>query len=105
MSVEAALVTYEARRDRFVSRSERNRFYRGLHGYKRTIRRNNDVYHYDKPGLVGETPHIKVADSTFIIEREHLQKFRAYFAEWAGKVEYTIYMITLDDREAIDDGR
>ncbi|MCJ7478644.1 MAG: hypothetical protein MUP63_00505 [Candidatus Nanohaloarchaeota archaeon QJJ-7] len=104
MPVEAAVVTYKARLERFESRSERNKFYRGLHGYRRKVRRNDKVYEYEKPGLLGETEHIKVADSAFIIEREHLEKFRNYFDEWSGKVESRIYLITLDDNEMIEDG-
>lgn len=105
MPVEAALVAYKTRLDRFRSRSERNKFYRGLHGYRRKVRRNNKVYRYEKSGILGNTPHIKVADSTFIVEREHLEKFRTYFDEWGGKVQTDIYLITLEGRERIEDGR
>ncbi|MDY6776855.1 MAG: hypothetical protein SVQ76_01990 [Candidatus Nanohaloarchaea archaeon] len=104
MSVEAALITYETRLERFESRSERNRFYRGLYGYRRKVRRNEEVYRYEKPGLVGETDHLKVSDSVFIVRREDLEKFRKYFEEWVGKVEHEIYMIELEDEEMLKDG-
>lgn len=94
----AALVTYETKRDRFDSRSERNKFYRGLFGYKRTVRRNDTVYKYDKDGLLDAVPHIKVADSVFLVKREDLNKFRQYFDRWSGKIETDLYRIKLENR-------
>lgn len=94
---KAALISYDARSDQFDSMYERNKFYRGLFGYKQTVRRNDKVYHYDKDGLLDEVPHIKVEDSVFIIGREHLNKFRTYFTQWSGKVDVQTFKITLDD--------
>lgn len=93
----AVLFTYEAPLERFDSRSERNRFYRGLFGYRRTVRRNDRVYRYEKSGLMGDIPHIKVADSVFIIHRDNLQKVETYLDKWVGKVSYDVYRIRLED--------
>ncbi|MFB6076605.1 MAG: hypothetical protein ABEK12_00555 [Candidatus Nanohaloarchaea archaeon] len=94
---EAALVTYRARGDRFDSRSERNKFYRGLFGYRRTVRRNDTVYEYEKDGLMDDIPHIKVADAVFIVPRSHLDRVRDYLRDWTGKVEFRVFMIVLED--------
>lgn len=102
---KAALITYDARSDRFDSMYERNQFYRGLFGYKQTVRRNDKVYHYEKGGLLDEVPHIKVEDSVFIIRREHLNKFRAYFNQWSGKIETCVYKIKLEDTKIKDTER
>ncbi len=99
MPVEAALISYETKREWFDSRSERNRFYRGLSGYRRTVRRNDKVYRYEKPGLLGETPHIKVADAAFIVHRDNVQKVTRYFDEWSGRVEFEVFRIVLEDHE------
>lgn len=104
MSVKAALVTYRTEGRKFRSRSERNKFYRGLYGYRRTVRRNDTVYEYEKEGLLGEVPHVKVADSVFIVRREHLQPFKEYFANWNGKVEVDVYLIEMVDERLKDDG-
>ncbi len=103
MGCEAALVTYTTRQEMFASRSERNRFYRGLFGYRQTVRRNDKVYRYEKPGLMGDITHIKVADAVFIVERGDIDRVTAYFDDWQGKVEYEVFPITLDDRDELGD--
>lgn len=95
---KAVLISYDARSDRFDSMYERNKFYRGLFGYKQTVRRNDKVYHYDKDGLLDEVPHIKVEDSVFIVPRKKRSMFRDYFQRWRGKVEVHMFKITLEDR-------
>ncbi len=99
---KAALISYDARSDRFDSMYERNKFYRGLFGYKQTVRRNDKVYHYEKDGLLDEVPHIKVEDSVFIIHREDLNKFQTYFKQWSGRVDVQVFHITLDDARIND---
>lgn len=100
---KAVLISYDVRSDRFESRSERNTFYRGLFGYKRTVRRNDKVYRYDKDGLLDKLPHIKVEDSVFIIRRNDVQKINTYFHEWTGKVDVQMYKIKLEDTRITDD--
>lgn len=99
---KAVLISYDARSDRFDSMYERNKFYRGLFGYKQTVRRNDKVYHYEKGGLLDEVPHIKVEDSVFIIRRTHVEKFQTYFQEWSGKVEVQTFNIKLEDKRIGD---
>ncbi len=100
---KAVLLSYDVRSDRFESRSERNTFYRGLFGYKRTVRRNDTVYHYDTDGLLDEVPHIKVEDSVFIIRRSDAPQFKTYFTDWTGKVDVQMYKIKLEDTRITDD--
>lgn len=95
---EAVLIAYDAKSKQFDSMYERNKFYRGLFGYKQTVRRNDKVYRYEKGGLLDEVPHIKVEDSVFIVKRSHLNKFRTYFDQWSGKVEVQTFKIKLEDR-------
>lgn len=94
---KAALISYDANSKQFESMYERNKFYRGLFGYKQTVRRNDKVYEYEKGGLLDEVPHIKVEDSVFIINRGHLDRLQAYFAEWEGKVDVKVFKIKLED--------
>jgi hypothetical protein len=102
---EAVLISYDVRSDRFDSMYERNKFYRGLFGYKQTVRRNDTVYHYDKDGLLDTLPHIKVEDSVVIIRRDDLQPVTAYFHEWDGKVDVQMYKIQLEDTTIEDKGQ
>ena len=41
---EAVMATYDTEQKSFASRSERNKFYRGLHGYSQTVEKNGKVY-------------------------------------------------------------
>jgi hypothetical protein len=100
---KAVLLSYDVRSDRFETRSERNTFFRGLFGYKRTVRRNDTVYHYDTDGLLDEIPHIKVEDSVFIIRRRDMQPFKEYFREWTEKVDVQMFKIKLEDTRITDD--
>lgn len=93
------MYAYDAKGKRFDSRSERNKFYRGLFGYKQTVRRNNKVYRYEKPGLLGTIPHIKVEDSVFIVHRGRRQPFTQYFSSWAGKVDVKTFNMILEDND------
>jgi hypothetical protein len=93
---EATLIAYDTKRDNFSSLYERNKFYRGLFGYKQTVKENGKVYKYDKPGLLGSVPHIKVDDSVIIVADDNAQQFKDYLQEWGDKVAYKTYKVLLD---------
>jgi hypothetical protein len=95
----ALLIAYDTDRDRFDSLYERNKFYRGLFGYKQTVRKDEKVYHYEKEGLLGKIPSIKVEDSVIIIAQRHRDRFIEYLDEWGGKVQYTTYPVILDGED------
>lgn len=103
MACTATIITYTTRQEAFASRSERNRFYRGLFGYRQVVRRNDKVYRYEKPGLMDEVPHIKVADAVVIVERGDADQVTGYLDGWGGKVAYESYPIVLEDREELNE--
>lgn len=98
--VEAVLVSYETHGDRFESRGERNAFYRGLLGYRQTVRRNDTVYRYDKDGVLDQVPHIKVADSVFLVSRGAYGTLEDYLDEWGRKVTVKTFEVTLQGEDA-----
>lgn len=98
--VEAVLVSYETHGDRFESRGERNAFYRGLLGYRQTVRRNDKVYRYDKDGVLDRVPHIKVADSVFLVPRSAYRALERYLEEWGRKVTVRTFTVTVEDEDA-----
>lgn len=98
--VEAVIVSYETRGDRFESRGERNAFYRGLLGYRQTVRRNDRVYRYDKDGVLDRVPHLKVADSVFLVPREAYGPLEEYLDEWGRKVAVRTFTVTVEDEDA-----
>ena len=93
---KAVLINFDTDKNKFKSDYERNKFYRGLHGWKQIIPAEKGNYCYDRKGLLNDIPHIKVADSAFIVELRNMQKMMDYFEEWADKVHCEMMRITLD---------
>ncbi|MFB6242253.1 MAG: hypothetical protein ABEJ36_05655 [Candidatus Nanosalina sp.] len=99
---KAALITYNTERKNFDSVYERNKFYRGLFGYKQTVRKNGKEYEYEKDGLMDEIPHIRIDDSVFIAPTRHVSKVEEYFDEWGEKVSKHIFTVIIEDESIID---
>lgn len=95
----AILIAYDTNRDKFDSLYERNKFYRGLFGYQQTVRKNDKVYHYDKEGLIGKIPNIKVEDSVIIVAERHEDRFIDYLDDWNDKIDYTTYPVLLEGKD------
>ena len=101
MSEPASLLTYSTEKKNFDSVYERNKFYRGLFGYKQTVKKNGKTYKYDKDGLMDEIPNIRIDDSVFIISKKQTGKAREYFTEWEPKISYHIFTVLIDDPEIL----
>lgn len=97
--VPVVIITFHTRSDRFESDYEKSKFFRELHGWKQTVPRNGKRYVYLRKGVLGEVPHIKVADSTFIVPKQEARTLIDYFDEWAGKVEVEILEMMMRQRE------
>ncbi len=98
---EAALLTYDTRRDKFESVYERNKFYRGLFGYKQTVKRNGKKYEYEKDGLMDEVANVRVDDSVFILAKSNVKKLENYLEEWGEKVAYRIFTVLIEDENIL----
>lgn len=99
---EASLLTYSTEREKFESVYERNKFYRGLFGYKQTVRKNGKEYEYDKKGVIDEVPCVRIDDSVFIVRRGNTSRLKEYFSEWGDKVSYRLFTVVLDDAELVE---
>ena len=99
---EASLLTYSTEKKNFDSVYERNKFYRGLFGYKQTVKKNGKTYEYDKDGLMDRIPNIRIDDSVFIVSRERKDDVKEYFVEWEPKVSYHIFKVVIEDQDIID---
>lgn len=99
---EAALLTYNTRKEHFESVYERNKFYRGLFGYKQTVKKNGKVYEYEKDGLMDEIPNKRIDDSVFIIATVYQDKVKEFFTGWDNKVSYHMFKVMIDDQDIID---
>jgi len=97
----ASLLTYTTHRKKFESMYERNQFYRGLFGYKQTVKRNGKEYEYEKDGLMDEVPNIRIDDSVFIISKTHIDEVKIYFEDWGEKVSHHIFKVIVEDESLI----
>jgi len=98
---EAVIVTFDTQAEKFTSNSERNRFFHELHGWKQTVPSGGKRYVYRRSGLLDEIPHIKVADSAFIVAMEHFDRVEKFFDGWADKVECDMMRIMMQDTERL----
>lgn len=99
---EAALVTYNTQKDKFESVYERNKFYRGLFGYKQTVRKNGKKYEYEKDGLMDKIPNTRIDDSVFIVAKNNTDPLNEYFSDWGEKISYHIFTVLVEDSSILD---
>jgi hypothetical protein len=95
----AVLISFDTIKEKFDSPSERNRFYWKLYGRKQVVVKKSRRYEYDREGLLNEIPHIKVANSVFIIALENMKRMMKFFDEWEDKVELKTFPVLLDEKE------
>ncbi len=95
----AVLISFDTLKEKFKSPSERNRFYWGLYGRRQIVIKSSKRYVYEKEGLLGEIPHIKVSNSVFIVALQHLEKLMKFFKEWEDKIEIKTFPVLLDEKE------
>ena len=95
----AILISFDTVKEKFESPSERNRFYWQLYGRKQVVIKQSKRYEYQKEGLLEEIPHIKVADSVFIVAMNHMKRMMEFFDEWEDKVELKTFPVLLDKKE------
>jgi hypothetical protein len=94
--VEVVLITFDTVSDKFESNYEKNKFFRGLHGWKQIVPKENKSYVYHRSGLLDEVPHMKISDSVFIVALENMKRMTEYFDEWTDKVECEMMEIMMD---------
>lgn len=102
MSEEASLLTYNTRKKNFGSVYERNKFYRGLFGYKQTVKKNGKKYEYEKDGLMDQVPNVRIDDSVFIVAESSLERIEEYFSEWGDKVSYHVFTVLIEDNSILE---
>jgi hypothetical protein len=96
---QAILISFDTIKENFESASERNRFYWKLYGRKQVVTKSSGRYEYNREGLLEDIPHIKVANSVFIIAMEHLKRMMEFFNEWENKIELKTFPVLLDEKE------
>ncbi len=102
MPEEASLLTYNTRRENFESVYERNKFYRGLFGYRQTVKKNGKKYEYEKEGLMDMVPNARIDDSVFIVPESSMEKIHEYFSDWGDKVSYHVFTVMIEDQDILE---
>jgi len=97
--IPVVIVTFHTQKERFDSDYDKSKFFRELHGWKQTVPRNGKRYVYERKGLLGEVPHVKVSESTFIVKTEEAKPVMDYFQEWADKVQVEMFEMMMRQQE------
>lgn len=105
---KVVLITFSVNSQKFESHYERNKFFRGLYGWKQMIRKEvivktgkkpkneEKVYTYRREGLLDEIPHEKVDQSSFLIPEDDFDRIEKFFDEWHNKVIWKTFKVLLD---------
>lgn len=95
----AILISFDTIKENFESASERNRFYWKLYGRKQVVIKQSGRYEYNREGLLEDIPHIKVANSVFIVAMEHMKRMMEFFNKWENKIELKTFPVLLNEEE------
>jgi len=93
------LISFDTKGDAFDSHSERNKFFSELHGRKQVVNKDGRRYEYYREGLMDEVPHLKVANSVFVIMQEHMKMMQQFFDGWEDKVMFKSFPVLLTRKE------
>lgn len=101
MGTRAILICYNVKSDKFDSNYERNKFFRGLYGWKQIIRKKTKngkkKYVYERKGLLDQIPHKKVDQSSFFINTEDADHLFNFLDEWSEKVIWKTFNVLLEE--------
>lgn len=96
ISMKAVLITFSMETKKFENGYERNKFFRGLYGWKQIVSKNQKRYVYRRDGLLDEIPHLRVDRSMFVIMKEHFDRMQRFLEEWEDKVIWNKFDVILD---------
>ena len=93
---KAVMICFSVKSGKFESNYERNKFFRGLYGWKQIINKENKTYTYQREGLLDEMPHKKVDQSSFIIPEDNIKEMVRFMKEWHDKVMWHTFKVLLE---------
>jgi len=108
---KAVLVAFSVKSDKFESHYERNKFFRGLYGWKQMIRKEivaregekprvkteEKFYTYRREGVLDEMPHERVDQSSFVVPEDEFDKIESFFKAWRNKVMWKTFRVLMDE--------
>ena len=100
---KAVMICFSVRSGEMDSNYERNKFFRGLYGWKQTINKDGKKYEYHREGILTDMPHEKVDQSSFIVPENSFKEMMEFMQEWQNKVMWKTFKILLEDRDLFSD--
>lgn len=101
MERRGILICFNISSKKFDSNYERNKFFRGLYGWKQMIQKKTKEgkkkYEYERKGILDEVPYKKVDQSSFIVETDDAKKIFEFFDEWTDKVMWNTFKVLIDE--------
>ena len=91
------LICFSTRGKKFRNSSERNRFFKELYGWEQRLRKGRNTYVYKRNGLLDEIKHLKLDQSTFLIEESEVEKILEFFRAWEKKVMWRMLKVILEE--------
>ena len=95
----AVIISFRTNTEKFTSDYERSKFFRELHGWKQIIPKENKKYTYKRNGLLDEVPHIKIADSVFMVAMENMKRMMEFFDDWSDKVDCNMMEVMMNKKK------
>jgi hypothetical protein len=101
------LFCFSVHSSKFDSNYERNKFFRGLYGWKQVVEKDGKRYVYERQGVLKDIPHKKVDQSSFIVNSQDHDKVEQFFNEWHSKVVHNMFKVLLEKNifEELDEMR
>lgn len=110
---KAVLIAFSVKSGMFESHYERNKFFRGLYGWKQMIKKEviikegkkpqEKVYTYRREGLLDEIPHERVDQSSFVVPEDDFGKIERFMREWGNKVMWKAFKVLLENEDIFEE--
>jgi methionine aminopeptidase len=97
MRKKAVLIAFTLKSSKLSSSYEKVKFFKALYGWKQVVSSKKSRYEYERPGLLKGIPHVKVDQSSFLVQEEDLEKIVSFFEEWADKVIWKSFKVLLEE--------
>ena len=100
---KAVMICFSVRSGEMDSNYERNKFFRGLYGWKQVINKDGKKYEYHREGILTDMPHEKVDQSSFIVPENSFKEIMEFMEEWHNKVMWKTFKILLEGKDPFED--
>ena len=97
MEKRGVLITFSIRTENIKNGSEKSKFFKQLYGWTQTVPKEKKTYSYYREGVLDEVPHVKVGQSSFVVQEDSFDRIVDFFEEWNNKVMWRNFKILLGE--------